>query len=167
PEAWSAARGPFDLVVSAHVLNELFVSEGPPERRVERLAGLVRRWAERFLARDGRLILLEPALRETSRALLAVRDQLVAAGMRVVAPRFFRGACPALALPRDWCHDSAREAGPGGRLRRVDFSYLALAQRASGGGVDEGAGVDPTRLRVVSDPLPEKGRLRLFVCGPT
>ena len=24
----------------------------------------------------------------------------------------------------------------------------------------------PTLYRVVSDPLPEKGRLRLFVCGP-
>jgi ribosomal protein RSM22 (predicted rRNA methylase) len=99
------------------------------------------------------LILLEPALRETSRALLAVRDHLLGKGFDVIAPCFFTGPCPALIRERDWCHDSAvRGAG------RVDFSYLVV--RASGD-----ASTDPALCRIVSDPLPEKGRLKLFACG--
>lgn len=154
PEALSTGGVPFDLVVAAHLLNELFVSE-PAERRIERLSRLVRRWSERLLAADGTLILLEPALRETSRVLLAVRDQVIAAGLHVVAPCFFTGPCPALLQERDWCHDST-SAGP--RARHIDFSYLVIRRAGE-------ASTDPTLFRVVSDPLPEKGRLRLFVCG--
>lgn len=154
PESLALGDASFDLVVAAHVLNELFVGD-PLARRIERLSRLVQRWSERLLAADGTLILLEPALRETSRVLLAVRDQVIAAGLHVVAPCFFTGPCPALVQERDWCHDST-SAGPRGR--RIDFSYLVL--RAS-----SAAKPDPTLLRVVSDPLPEKGRLRLFVCG--
>lgn len=154
PDALALGGPPFDLVVAAHVLNELFVSE-PSDRRIDHLSRLVRRWSERLMAAGGTLILLEPALRDTSRILLAVRDQILAAGLHVVAPCFFTGPCPALAQERDWCHDNA-SAGPGGR--RVDFSYLVI--RTTGE-----ATADPTLFRVVSAPLPEKGRLRLYVCG--
>ncbi len=144
---------PFDLVVAAHVLNELYVGE-EAVARAARMARLVRAWCEELPGQDGLLIVIEPALRETSRVLLAVRDQLLAAGLHIVAPCFFNGPCPALERGRDWCHDSAKE-GPG---RRVDFSYLVV--RAAGQ-----AAIDPNRVRIVSDPLPEKGRLRLFACG--
>jgi Mitochondrial small ribosomal subunit Rsm22 len=156
PESLAMGNAPFDLVVAAHVLNELFVGD-PPARRIERLSRLVHRWSEKLVAADGTLILLEPALRETSRVLLAVRDRVIAAGLHIVAPCFFTGPCPALVQERDWCHDST-SAGP--RARRIDFSYLVI--RASGA-----AHADPTFFRIVSDPLPEKGRLRLFVCGTT
>jgi ribosomal protein RSM22 (predicted rRNA methylase) len=139
--------GTFDLVVAAHLLNELPIS-------VEARATLVRRWCDELLAPGGLCVLLEPALRETSRALLAVRDLLVAGGLFVVAPCFFQGPCPALARDRDWCHDAIQAE------RRVDFSYLVL--RASGA-----ASTDPTLFRVVSDRLEEKGRLRIFGCGPS
>ncbi|HJX54887.1 MAG TPA: hypothetical protein VJ801_19135, partial [Polyangia bacterium] len=65
-------------------------------------------------------------------------------------------ACPALQRERDWCHDSA-EVLIAGRSR-VDFSYLVLRQSAA-------TAVDPSRCRVVSDPIKDKGRLRFFVCG--
>ncbi len=113
----------------------------------------VRAWST-LLAPNGVLILIEPALRETSRELLAVRDEVLAAGLHVVAPCFWTGPCPALALERDWCHDAA----PVPSKPRVDFSYLVL--RA------EPVPPAPTLHRVVSDPMREKGRLRLFVCGP-
>ena len=107
------------------------------------------------------MVILEPALRETSRDLLAVRDQLVAGGLHVVAPCLWAGPCPALARDRDWCHDATFEPAEvvGQRPRRVDFSYLAL--RATGE-----PSSDPSLFRVVSDLLEEKGRLRLFGCGP-
>jgi SAM-dependent methyltransferase len=147
-----AAERTFDLVVAAHLLNELFVDRPAAERLALR-ARRVLAWAERLMARSGRLILLEPALRETSRELLALRDQVLAAGLHVVAPCFWTGPCPALARDRDWCHDAA----PVPSRPRVDFSYLVLAREP----------IPPRPFhRVVSDPLREKGRLRLFVCGP-
>jgi hypothetical protein len=141
----------FDLIVAAHVLNEL-----EPERRSadrpHRFARLVESWCEALLADGGTLILVEPALRETSRVLLGIRDLVLAAGaLRVVAPCFFAGPCPALARERDWCHDAAGT---------VDFSYLVLRRAVSVLPVP-----DPALFRIVSDAMPEKGRLRLFGCG--
>lgn len=155
-ETLAAFGAPFDLVIAAHVLNELYLDE-EPAARAARLGRLVRAWGEDLLGADGTLVVIEPALRETSRALLAVRDQLLAAGLHVVAPCFFTGPCPALLRERDWCHDSA----PDRSGRRIDFSYLVV--RAAGPiGAPPGTA---NRFRVVSDPLPEKGRLRIFGCG--
>lgn len=147
-----AVQGTFDLIVAAHLLNELYVERAPAERLALR-ARRVLAWARALLAPNGNLILIEPALRDTSRELLALRDQLVTNGLFVVAPCFWTGPCPALARERDWCHDAA----PVRSQPRVDFSYLVL--RA------EPVSPAPDRFRIVSDPLREKGRLRLFGCG--
>ncbi len=149
-------EGRFDLIVAAHLLNELYVARSPADQIALR-ARRVRAWSEALLAPGGTIIIVEPALRETSRALLAVRDALIPGSLAVVAPCFWRGPCPALALERDWCHDAA----PVPSSPRVDFSYLVLRESPS-----DAAGALP-RYRVVSDPLPEKGRLKLYACGPT
>jgi Mitochondrial small ribosomal subunit Rsm22 len=156
--ALPAVGGRFDLIVAAHLLGELFVDR-PFEERIDERARCVRAWTEELLAPGGTVILVEPALRETSRELLAVRDQLLAlSDLEIVAPCFWTGACPALANPRDWCHDAV--AATAVSNRRVDFSYLVLRDRWK---------PLPGQLsyRVVSDPLPEKGRLKLYACGPT
>jgi ribosomal protein RSM22 (predicted rRNA methylase) len=147
----SGVKGRFDLIVAAHLLNELAV-----RLDVQGRAALVAGWCRELLTPDGVCILIEPALRETSRALLGVRDQLLASGLSILAPCLFHAACPALQRERDWCHDSA-EVLVAGRSR-VDFSYLVLAHAQPR--------LDPNRYLVVSDPLKDKGRLRLFVCGP-
>ncbi len=147
----AGVSGRFDLIVAAHLLNELGGSLD--------LAGRVRLvvgWCRDLLEPDGTCIVIEPALRDTSRALLGVRDRLLAAGLHVVAPCLCQTPCPALLRERDWCHDSA-EVLVAGRSR-VDFSYLVLRRSAV-------AEVDRDRYRVVSDPLKDKGRLRFFVCG--
>ena len=141
--------GRFDLIVSAHLLNELGLD-------LDGQALLVAGWCRDLLEPDGTCIVIEPALRDTSRALLGVRDRLLAAGLCVAAPCFCRTACPALQHERDWCHDSA-EVLVAGRSR-VDFSYLVLRRSAT-------ADIDADRYRVVSDPIKDKGRLRFFVCG--
>jgi hypothetical protein len=157
-----AVEGRFDLIVAAHLLGELYV-ERPADQRVAARARRVRAWATALLARGGTMILLEPALRDTSRELLGVRDQLLAVSdLEIVAPCFWAGPCPALANLRDWCHDAAQAQTPSGPGMpsgpRVDFSYLVLreAKRVPGG--------EPL-YRIVSDPLPEKGRLKLYGCG--
>jgi ribosomal protein RSM22 (predicted rRNA methylase) len=147
--------GRFDLIVAAHLLNELYLSEAPGAR-IEARARRVLAWCRALLAPGGTFVLLEPALRETSRALLALRDRLIGTGLSVVAPCFWTGPCPALARERDWCHDAAKVPS----APRVDFSYLALRAAAP-------VAASTAQVRVVSDPLVEKGRLRIFGCGPT
>jgi SAM-dependent methyltransferase len=157
----------FDLVVMGHVLNELWKGQDEDARRaalVEEALGLV--------SPGGSLVVIEPALRETSRALLRVRDLLVARGIAVRAPCLFRGACPALAREGDWCHAERPVEPPGlvaqigkaAGLRReaVKMSYLVLAPRGEGW-----AEPPPGRVfRVVSEPLAGKGRRRYMGCGP-
>jgi len=146
----AGVEGRFDLVVAAHLLNELAIS--PAEK-----AALVAGWCDELMAPAGACVLLEPALRETSRGLLEVRDRLVGRGLYVAAPCFWQGPCPALARERDWCHDAAPPVAAD--RSRVDFSYLVLRRT----GTPE---TDPGLFRVVSDRLEEKGRLRLYGCGP-
>jgi ribosomal protein RSM22 (predicted rRNA methylase) len=159
-------EGRFDLIVAAHLLNELAVSLSVAE-----LAALVFFWGRELLAPGGHIVLVEPALKQTSRQLLAVRDRLVGAGFFVVAPCFWQGPCPALERERDWCHaaaawslgDPAEAARRAGRSR-VDYSYLVLGWAP--GASDRDVVRDRRLFRVVSDPMVEKGRLRLFGCGP-
>jgi ribosomal protein RSM22 (predicted rRNA methylase) len=146
----AGVEGRFDLVMAAHLLNELALD-------IEGRARLVLGWCRDLLADDGYCVLIEPALRETSRGLLAVRDRLISAGMFVVAPCLWCGPCPALARERDFCHASGDAIADG--RSRVDFSYLVV--RKQGRACD-----DMGLYRMVSDPIKDKGRLRFFACGP-
>lgn len=144
----SGVQGRFDFVVAAHLLNEL------QSLTLAARAQLVRFWMHEFAEPGAPLLLIEPALKETSRALLQVRDALVGAGLFVHAPCLTQAPCPALANPKDWCHDSA----PRPSLSRADFSFLLLSS-------DPPAATAPEVFRVVSDLKREKGRQRLFGCG--
>ncbi len=157
----------FDLVAMGHALNELFQGESAAERRAALLEE-----ALSLLALGGSLVVIEPALRETSRALLSVRDLLVARGIAVRAPCLLRGPCPALLRETDWCHAErpveppALVAGIGRRARlhkdAVKMSTLVLAPRG-----EAWPEPPPGRVfRIVSEPLPSKGRLRYMGCGP-
>ncbi|MEZ4368245.1 MAG: small ribosomal subunit Rsm22 family protein [Kofleriaceae bacterium] len=115
-------------------------------------------------------IVIEPALRETARALHALRDAVLAGGRAaVVAPCTHDRPCPMLADPRDWCHEvrparlpartRALAAATGLRDGDLKFAYLVLAPSPA-----------PTTSstpgwRVVSEPLRPKGKLELFMCG--
>lgn len=170
PLAALAGTQRFDAVIMGHVVNEIFGGD------VARRAALVTE-AAALLAPGGSVVVIEPALRETSRALLAVRDALVEKGLAIRAPCLFRGPCPARLRESDWCHaerpieppalvaDIARAAGL--RKESVKMSYLVVAPpgeawsdppapRREGGRI----------LRIVSEPLPSKGRLRYMACGP-
>ena len=172
---WDPARGDpvaavaqgkrFDAVILGHVVNELFGQD--LARRTKLLEDCAA-----LLAPGGSLVVIEPALRDTSRALLAVRDRLVEAGFAVRAPCLFRGPCPALLRETDWCHaerpieppplvaEIARAAGL--RKEAVKMSYLVVAPRG-----EEWAPPPAGRVfRIVSEPLPSKGRLRYRGCGP-
>jgi ribosomal protein RSM22 (predicted rRNA methylase) len=151
---------PADLVLAGTVLNEL------PEAARLPLA----RAALASLADDGALIVIEPALRDTTRALHALRDQLLALGTHVFAPCTRRLApCPMLANANDWCHESrpirlpphTHELARVTHLRDdgLKLSYLTLRKQPLR--LDD----RPNAWRVVSEPRAPKGKVELDGCS--
>jgi ribosomal protein RSM22 (predicted rRNA methylase) len=161
-------HGHFDVIVLSNILNELFAHD---EARNEKRALIVSSILKRFLADDGSCIIIEPALRQTSRDMLVVRDILVGQGFHLYSPCLQGGKCPALENPRDWCHeDIPWEATP--LVREIDrltglqkdslkFSYLVLRKDAFSLSDIGGAHT----FRVVSEPLVSKGKVEFYVCG--
>ncbi len=164
---WKA--GAFDLVILANSLNELFRSATDPiARRVTLLESLLD-----ALTSDGTCMIIEPALRETTRDLHHVRDRLVAARRATVySPCLHEQPCPALARPDDWCHEERPWSTPP-VLQAIDrevgfikdalkFSYLML--RKDGLTVAERG---PDVYRVVSEAMVMKGDRRAWLCNET
>jgi ribosomal protein RSM22 (predicted rRNA methylase) len=161
-------EGEFDLVTMGHVLNELYLRDADADAR---RAGL----CEAALARvkpGGSLLVLEPALRDTSRALLRVRDLLVGKGFAIRAPCLWRGSCPALIKETDWCHAErdwrmpalVEQLARAASLHKeaLKMSYLVVAPKG-----EPWAEPPPGRpFRIVSEPLEGKGRARYIGCGP-
>jgi len=161
-------HGHFDVIILSNVMNELFVRD---ERRIEKRVSLLHAILKRSLADDGSCIIIEPALRETSREMLEVRDGLLKQGFHVYSPCLFSGTCPALANPKDWCHEDLPWDPPalvkeidkltGLRKDSLKFSYLVLRKdRLSLQDVSH-----ENSFRVVSEPLVSKGKQEFYVCG--
>ncbi len=153
-----------DLVLCQTALNELLAGELHAASTVE----LVERWS-----RAAPLLVLEPALRTTTRALMALRDDLLARGAaRVVAPCPHQGPCPMLAKPADWCHEARRiEQTPrvaaidrivGRRDGRALFACLATEPARAAPPSSEPI---PLRLRILTEPLGSRGKTERVLCG--
>ncbi len=162
------AEGPFDLIIFSNVLNELWAFD---EDRIARRVSLVETTARLNLAKDGSCIIIEPALRETSRELLGVRDRLAAKGFSIFSPCLTGTRCPAFRNLKDWCHEDIPWEPPalikeidrltGLRKDSLKFSYVVL--RKDGKTLSDVFGRDS--FRIVSEPLVTKGKMEFFVCG--
>jgi len=150
-------EGVFDVAVVANALSEL-----PGASRVPLIEALP-------VAPAGAVLLVEPALRETGRALLEVRDALLRrGGWMAAAPCLTQRPCPALAHPRDWCTAQhaweppphlAQLAAELGLRADEELAYAPLV-------LTRGVAPPPRDVwRVVGVPQPEKGKKRLFVCS--
>ena len=166
----SLPEGPFDVIVMSHALNELYT--GDPNRLEKRQKFVDE--LKRRVAPEGYLVLVEPALKRTGRELLVIRDKLVGAGGMVArAPCLYQLLCPAIARPRDWCHADRpwqappmveRAAQEAGLFREsLKYSYVVLSPASPA--IERSK--DASLFRIVSEPLPEKGKLRFFGCGPS
>lgn len=160
---------PFHLIIVANTLNEVHrQSKQPLERHVQLIHALLGR-----LHPHGSLILMEPALKTTSRGLHALRDRLLALNAcTVYTPCLHERPCPALMTDDDWCHEerpwtppewiSAVDNEVGFIKDAVKFSYVVLRKD----------GVTIVRrnedvFRVVSELRTMKGDSRAWLCNHT
>jgi ribosomal protein RSM22 (predicted rRNA methylase) len=160
-------KGPFHLIIIANCLNEIHAEA---QDSIERRAALVGE-ALSLLASNGTMMIIEPALRETSRALHQVRDRLLQEKQcSIYSPCLHEHSCPALAKPDDWCHEE-RAWEPPGIIQEIDeqvgfikdalkFSYLLLRKDRKTI-VERG----PDVYRVVSELRELKGEQRAWLCN--
>jgi len=160
-------EGPYDLIIVANCLNELF---GKTQDAIKERSGLAADWL-RLLTPHGTLMILEPASRETSRSLHQVRDQLLQEKRcTVYSPCLHERNCPALLNPNDWCHEERAWEAPSW-IQQIDrqvgfikdalkFSYLLL--RTDGRTI---AARSPATFRMVSELRKLKGDTRAWLCN--
>lgn len=160
-------KAPFSLIIFANCLNEIYVDATEP---VEMRAGLVTE-ALSLLDAHGTMIIVEPALKETSRALHRVRDRLLKEKRCIIySPCLHENSCPALINPDDWCHEE-RVWDPPLVIKEIDeevgfikdalkFSYVLL--RKDGKTI---VNRRPDVYRVVSELRELKGEKRVWLCN--
>jgi len=164
-----AGGGPYDLIIMANCLNELFsASVDPSAERATVVSQLLP-----FLSTHGTIMIVEPALRQTARALHQMRNHLLKQGLcTVYSPCLHEGACPALDHPDDWCHEerpwqtppmvAAIDREVGFIKDALKFSYLLL--RTDGRTI---VPRNPQTFRVVSELRELKGEKRAWLCNET
>ncbi len=162
-------EGPFELIVAANALSELWrEARDTIGSRVTFVRNLLD-----LLVPHGSLIIIEPALRDTSRSLHQVRDQLLAASAcTVYSPCLHDRPCPALVKADDWCHEerpwtppaivSAIDREVGFIKDALKFSYVIL--RKDGRTIVQR---QPDVFRIVSELREMKGEKRAWLCNET
>ena len=161
--------GPYNLIIMANCLNELFpTSVDPSAERAAVVAQLLP-----FLAPHGTIMIVEPASRQTARALHQMRNYLLKQNLcTVYSPCLHEGACPALDHRDDWCHEerpwqtppaiAALDQEVGFIKDALKFSYLLL--RTDGRTIVTRSS---KTFRVVSELRELKGEKRAWLCNET
>jgi len=160
---------PYHVIVMANTLNELYrTSDDPIQRRVRMIQILLER-----LHHNGALIIIEPALRQTTRNLHRVRDRLLMLdACTIYSPCLHEQMCPALVKEDDWCHEE-RPWVPPSWITAIDqevgfikdalkFSYAIFRK--------DGVTIVPRNqdvFRVVSERRALKGDTRAWLCNET
>lgn len=159
----------YDLIIIQNLLNEIHM--GRPDR-IQARCDLIQS-ALRLLSPHGSIMLIEPALRESSRELHQVRDCLLASGAcTLYSPCLHEKPCPALVKRTDWCHEE-RPWHPPDWIQAVDarvgfikdalkFSYVLLRK--------DGQAIVHRRenvYRMVSELRVFKGETRAWLCNDT
>lgn len=158
----------FDLVILSNVLNELFYGLND---KIEKRRDFLDAVMENMLAQAGSLIIIEPALRETSREMLEVGCGLLERGMNIYAPCPPEGLCATLSRSRDWQHEDIPWDPPdlikeidriiGLRKDSLKFSYIILRKDS----LSVTDIYDCKVYRVVSEPLITKGKTEFYLCS--
>ncbi|MBR1713943.1 MAG: class I SAM-dependent methyltransferase [Treponema sp.] len=162
----------FDIVLMSHVLNELWKKDGD---KIQRRLSFIKAQAEK-LSENGILILNEPAMLESSRNLIKIRDKILQSesfgGMKLIQPCPFSGSkkCPAMLSENQTCHaekmwkpfEPVMSLAKGAGLDResVKMSFFVFQKTEEQAEPENGK-----TLTVVSDGMLNKsGRIRFMLC---
>src|SRR3990167_5785650 len=167
-KAGTIPQDTYDIIILSNILNELFYEDN---KRIAKRVSFLNTIIDKFLTLDGSCIIIEPALRETTRGMLDVRDNLIKNGFNIYSPCLIDEPCPALLNPKDWCHEDIPWTPPviikeidkltGLRKDSLKFSYLVLRKdKLSLTDV-----LEKNSYRIVSEPLVSKGKLEFYICG--
>lgn len=157
---YAIPREQCDIAIAANFLSELPF--------VEQL-----KICEAVLKQTDHFIIIEPALRFTTRKLMGLRDKILQNRWGVVlAPCLHQKNCPMLAAgPRDWCHFYIDWKCPY-LIRQIDeivgnkHDYLKMAYLVIASPADGGTKQSPSnQWRIVSSPLLSNGKRELILCG--
>jgi SAM-dependent methyltransferase len=162
-------RVEFDLILASNSLGELWRSEDRIGRRVALLESI----STRYLKDDGSMVIIEPALKKSSRELIEVRDSLCRSEtLAVYAPCLGCGECSMLENKKDWCHETFAWTPPplvsmldvltGFDKSELKYSYLVL--RKDGLSLSDYY-AEGDIYRVVSERLATKGISKVYLCG--
>ena len=160
----------FDFIIASHSLNELWKGQ---KKCGEKITALLKNLSD-YLDDGGLMLLMEPALLATSRALIEARDSLIASGLKVASPCLQSASpCPALENPNATCHaqfdwempqivaDLAALAG----LNRADVKMTYFVFGRNGSQCQEVVQDQKVAALVVSEPMLNKaGRVRYVLC---
>ncbi|MGW7370019.1 small ribosomal subunit Rsm22 family protein [Streptomyces sp. NPDC054841] len=140
---------PTDLITVSYVLKELDAADRTAVVTQAAAAGQA-------------VLIVEPGTPDGYERIIAARDQLIAAGLRVAAPCPHSADCP-IVPGTDWCHFAARVSRSslhrqvkGGSLAYEDekFSYVAATRFPA----------TPAASRVTRKPQLRKGQVLLELC---
>ncbi len=151
---------PWDLIVLGNMCNEL----SPAER--ENLIKIL----PRFMSEKSALLIVEPALFNSTRALMKLRDDILESdsSLEVLFPCTHRNPCPMLKRePKNWCHGTMHWDSPrlvqqldtltGFNKHRIKYSALLLTRGLSP--------VSPDLYRIITDPIKESRGVTATICG--
>jgi len=155
----------YHFIVVSNVLNEI------GDRN--KCADFINQLMSDHLEPRGKLILLEPALKKSSRDLQAIRDYIVVdkkSGF-VHAPCLHQEVCPLnVANKKDWCHFYFSWERPemiekvnrliGNKKDFLATSYLVL------GKTPREVTFDDFLFRSISNQMPSNGKREVVLCGP-
>ncbi|MDR0533253.1 MAG: small ribosomal subunit Rsm22 family protein [Verrucomicrobiales bacterium] len=163
-------REPQDLILVSFSLGEAFYQQED---------SVVQAWLGQLLDKltpNGLLVILEPALKETSERLERLRDFVVSESPRnwhIWGPCLHEKNCPLLAGKKHWCHEVRNWQIPptinriNDRLRRsvwdLKFSFLALGKTPPPNATDING--DPRHVRLLTPVVSGHGKLLLSGCN--
>ncbi|EKD42294.1 MAG: ribosomal small subunit Rsm22 [uncultured bacterium] len=159
----------YHYILLSNVLNEI----GDRQAKIQFVSQLMKH----LDPQNGRLILIEPALKNTSRDLQSVRDEIAVISKEgyVQLPCLNQNMCPLnIVNKRDWCHFYGAWEPPvfikkldkliGNKNDWLKFSYIVLSPQPR-----EWQRVLPKfedSWRVISNQMPTNGKKEIVFCGP-
>ncbi|MBI3595088.1 MAG: hypothetical protein HY200_09030 [Nitrospirae bacterium] len=165
---FSESTGGFEMIILGNLLNEMIENGDSLSALSEWIRNLMT-----LLTPEGIIFVIEPALRKTSRNLLALRNLIVMQdSASIIAPCLHQHPCPIMepqGSEKDWCHQE-KEWGAPAWIQNIDqriglkkdalkYSYLILSRPG------KAPHHSSQQWRMVSEIMTTKGKKEAFLCN--